>query len=119
MTSFTLAKICISDKKTVPSKQERGSQGAGGNLPHNLEALGAPPPTLECQCRSFVFLFVFAREPGSLLKNSGSKSGEFLTLGRDYLGPRETLAPSSQLQSRFHARAASCFGDTLFMFSFS
>ena len=49
--------------------------GVGGGAvratyPPNLEALGASPPTLDCRCPSFLFLIVFAREPGSLPKNS-------------------------------------------------
>ena len=44
----------------------------------NLLAVGAlPPPTLDCQGRSFLFLFVFARELGYLPKNGGPKPGSF------------------------------------------
>ena len=65
----------------------------GETCPRNLEAVGAPPPTSDCQCRSFLFLFVFARELGSLPKKYWAKSGEFLVFSRGYLGPRETFAP--------------------------
>ena len=45
--------------------REPGEVGGGG-------AVGATcPPTLDCRCRSFLFLVVFARELGSLPKNSG------------------------------------------------
>ena len=65
----------------------------GATCPHNFEDVGAPPPhTLDRQCRSFLFLFVFARELGSLPKNSGPNSGG-LVLGRGYLKPQETFAP--------------------------
>ena len=46
--------------------QGRGSRGGGAvgaTCPHNLEAVGAlPPTTLDGQCRYFLFLFVFAHE---------------------------------------------------------
>ena len=48
--------------------REPGEGDSGGNLPHNLEAVGRRPPTLDCKCCSFLFLFVFARELGSLSK---------------------------------------------------
>ena len=74
---------------------------------HNLEAVGS---TFDCQCRSFLFLFVFARELGALKKIEG-KSGEFLVLGRGYLGSRETFAPPPQLRSSSCA-PGSGFGST-------
>ena len=41
--------------------------GQGGNLPPQLGSCGGCPPTFDCQCRSFLFLFVnFARELGSI-----------------------------------------------------
>ena len=61
------------------SGQGRGSRGQCGQLPtclHNLEAVGAPP-TFDCQCRSFLFLFVFARELGALQKMMGQIRGVF------------------------------------------
>ena len=51
--------------------------GGGATFPHNFEAVGAPPPTLDCESRSSSFLFVFARELGSLPKNSGPNPGTF------------------------------------------
>ena len=54
--------------------QGRGSRGGGGqascpDLPPQLGSCGdTAPSTLDCQCRSFLFLFVFARELGSLPK---------------------------------------------------
>ena len=50
----------------------RGGGGSGATCRHNFEAVGSPPPNLGCQCRSFLFLFVFAHEFGSLPKNSGT-----------------------------------------------
>ena len=72
-----------------------GGGGSGANLPPpNLEAVGARPPTLNCQCHSFSFVFVFARELGSLPpKIVGQIRRVFIFLGRDYLGPRETFTP--------------------------
>ena len=58
---------------------------------HNLEAVGAPP-TFDCQCGSFLFLLVFARELGALPKMMGQIRG-VLVLGRGYLESRETFAP--------------------------
>ena len=50
--------------------QERGSRGGGGTVgqlaPTTWKLWESRPPTLDCQCRSFLFLFVFARELGSL-----------------------------------------------------
>ena len=43
---------------------------------HNLEAVG-PPPTFNCQCGSFLFLLVFARELGALPKMMGQIRGVF------------------------------------------
>ena len=54
--------------------------------------MGAAPPALDCRCRSFLFLFVFARELGPFQK-LWAKSGEFLVLGRRCLGPREKSSP--------------------------
>ena len=57
--------------------REPGAVGA--TPPPNFEALEAspPPPTLGYRCRLFLFLFVFARELGSLPKNSGPNLGSF------------------------------------------
>ena len=57
--------------------REPGGGGSGGNLPPQLGSCGGSPPTLDCQCRSFIFLFVFARELGPLPKNSGPNPGSF------------------------------------------
>ena len=42
------------------SVQGRGNRGGalGATCPHNFEAVGAPPPTLDCHCRSFFFIHV-------------------------------------------------------------
>ena len=78
-------------------KQGLGNRGGGqwGQLaPTTLKLWGRRPPTLDCESRSFLFLFVFARELWSLPKNSGPNPGIFfLVLDRGYLGPRETIAP--------------------------
>ena len=61
-----------------PGTREPGAGAVGATCPHNFEAVGAlPPPTLDCQRRSFLFLFVFAHELGSLPKNSGPNLGSF------------------------------------------
>ena len=81
-----------------------GGGGSGGNLPPQLGSCGgADPSTLVCQCSSFLFLFVFARELGSLPKIVGQIHGVFRVLGRGYLGPRETFPPPPQLQSSSRA----------------
>ena len=49
--------------------REPGGGAVGATYPPNLETMGAPP-TLNRQCHLFLFLFVFARELGSLPKNS-------------------------------------------------
>ena len=57
-----------------------GGGAVGATFPHNFKAVGAPgaaPLTLDCHCCSFLFLFVFARELGSLPKNSGQLRGVF------------------------------------------
>ena len=52
-----------------------------------------PPPTLDCRCRSFIFVFVFACEVGSLPRNNGLNPVIFIfILVRGYLVPRETFA---------------------------
>ena len=51
-----------------------GNRGGGGRGRLSLQLLdrrGAAPPTLDCRCRSFLFLFVFARELGSLQRIVG------------------------------------------------
>ena len=58
--------------------RDRG--GSGGNLPHNLGPEGAPLHNLRLQCRSSLFLFVFARELGALTKKQWVKFGEFFVL---------------------------------------
>ena len=48
----------------ISINRDAATAGTGGGgavratCPHNLEAVGALPPTLDCQCRSFLFLFV-------------------------------------------------------------
>ena len=73
------------DRRTERKATRHAATGGGGAVgetcPHNFEAVRAPPPkkkkTLDCDGRSFLFLFVFARELGSLPKNGGSNSGSF------------------------------------------
>ena len=64
----------------TPINQGRGNRGGGGAVgatcPHNFEAEGRPP-TLDCESRLFLFLFDFARELGSLPKNSGANPWSF------------------------------------------
>ena len=61
--------------------REPGGGGGGGAVgatcPHNLEVVGRCPPTLDRESCSFLFLFVFAREIGSLTKSSGPNPGSF------------------------------------------
>ena len=62
--------------------REPGGGGQWGQLvPTTLKLWGRrrspPPPTLDCECHSFIFLLVFARELGSLLKNSGPNPVNF------------------------------------------
>ena len=51
--------------------------GSVGNLPSQLGSCGVAPPTFDCQCRSFLFLFVFAHELGALQKMMGLIRGVF------------------------------------------
>ena len=52
-------------------------KGQWGQLAPHLGSFGSVvPPTLDCRC-SFLFLFVFAHELGSLPKNSGPNRGVF------------------------------------------
>ena len=53
-----------------------------------------PPPTLNCRCRSFIFLLVFARELGSLPKNSGPNPGSFSFWIGVTLDPGRRLTPN-------------------------
>ena len=47
---------------TSGSGQGRGNGGQWGQLaPTTWELWGRRPPPFDCQCRSFLFLFVFAR----------------------------------------------------------
>ena len=59
--------------------QGRGSRGAmGATCLHSLEAVGAPPPPqLSTVNAVHFYLFVFAREFGSLPKNSGPNPESF------------------------------------------
>ena len=55
-----------------------GGEGAvGATCPPTCKLWELRSPTLDCRCRSFIFLFVFARELGSLPKNSGLNPGSF------------------------------------------
>ena len=54
-----------------------GGGAVGATCPHNFEAVGRRPPTLDCESRLFLFLFVFARKLGSLPKNSAPNPGSF------------------------------------------
>ena len=55
--------------------RERGGGGGvvGATCPHNFEAVGAPPPTLDRQCR-YLCLFLHANF-GLSQKNSGPNPG--------------------------------------------
>ena len=75
----------------------------GATCPHNLEAVGAPPPTLDCQCRSFLFFVCFCTGELGLSQKIVGQNRESLVLGSGYLGPWEMFAP--QLQSSSHAPA--------------
>ena len=70
--------------------RDAGARAVGATCPQTWELweFRPPPPTFDCQRRSFFF----ARELGSL-KKQWAKYGEFLSLIRGYLGPRETFAP--------------------------
>ena len=71
-----------------------GGGGAAGALASPTFGPEGRRPSNFGLSTSFIFvLFVFARELGSLPKNSWAKSGEFLVLGRGYLGPGETFSP--------------------------
>ena len=56
-----------------PFARDAGTGGGqwGQLAPTTLKLWGRRPPTLDCESRSFLFLFVFARELGSLLKIVG------------------------------------------------
>ena len=69
------AGLCKENTKTY---RDAGTGGQWGKLaPRTLKLWGRRPPTLDCESRSFLFLFVFARELGSLPKNSGPNPGSF------------------------------------------
>ena len=86
----------IQNPSAVSIRQGRGNRGGGGAVgaicPPNLEAAGAPPPNFgeDGQCKRLLFLGNHVNL-GPSPKIMG-KSGEFLVLGRGYLGPRETFA---------------------------
>ena len=69
----------------------------GATCPHNFEAVGAPPPppTLDCESRSFYFcLFLHVNtEHGSLPKNSGPNPGSFQFWVVVTLDPGRPLPP--------------------------
>ena len=54
-----------------------GGGGLGELAPTTWKLWGHRPLTLDWQCFSFVFVLVFARELGSLQKNTGPKQGVF------------------------------------------
>ena len=54
-----------------------GGRAVEATCPTTLKLWGRRPPTLDCESHSFLFLFVFARELGSLPKNSGTNPGSF------------------------------------------
>ena len=56
--------------------RDAGAGGSVGNLPSQLGRCGGAP-TFDCQCRSFLFLFVFARELGALKKKRAATLGSF------------------------------------------
>ena len=58
----------------VLAPRDAGTVGGGGVVqlaPTTWELWGRRLPTLDCQCLSFLFLFVFARELGRLQKIVG------------------------------------------------
>ena len=59
------------------SGQGRGSRGQCGQLAFTTWKLWGRAPTFDCQCRSFLFLFDFARELGALQKMMGQIRGAF------------------------------------------
>ena len=78
-----------------------GGGGAAGRLALQLwDRRGAAPPTFDCRCRSFLFLFVFARELGSLPKKLWAKSGELLVLGTGLPWTPGDVPPPLQNRSR-------------------
>ena len=73
--------------------QGRGNRGGGGQwwqlAPTTLKLWRRPPPNFGLS----MSFFFFARDFGSLPKNSGPNPGSFFVLRRGYLGSRETFAP--------------------------
>ena len=49
----------------------------GANSHHNWKLWGAAHPTLDYECHSFLYLFVFALELRFLVKNSEPNPGSF------------------------------------------
>ena len=88
----TVATTAMALALSVLSWGSPGKRGPGGNLPPQLGRCGgAVHQTLDCQYYLFLFLFLFSRELGSLLKIVG-QIREVLFLVSGYLGPRETFA---------------------------
>ena len=59
------------------SGRGRGSRGQCGQLAFTTWKLWGRPPTFDCQCGSFLFLLVSARELGALPKMMGQIRGVF------------------------------------------
>ena len=87
------------EQSSISRARDAGTGGGavGATCPHNFEAVGAPPPTLDCESRSFLFLFVFARELRSLPKIVGQIRE---VLGRGYLWTPGDVRPQLQSSSR-------------------
>ena len=90
------------EKPVVTPERVRQEPGGGGNLPPKLGSCGRPPPTLDGQCRSFLFLFVFVSELGPLPKNSGPNPGSFYIWIGVAVDPRRRL---NFLKLRYSATA--------------
>ena len=54
-----------------------GGGPVGALAPPSFGSEGRRPSNLDCGCRSFLFLFVVARELGSYPKNSDRNPGSF------------------------------------------
>ena len=63
--------LCIHANNYLHMARDAGAGGQWGQLvPTTWKLWGLRPPTLNCQCFSFLFLFVFASKLWSLPKNS-------------------------------------------------
>ena len=73
----------------IQGRGNRGGGGSGGNLPPQLGSCRGAPPNFGLS----MSLFFFARELGSLPKNSGPNPGSFQFWVGVTLDPRRRLPP--------------------------